>query len=166
MREFGVVIIFAVTWAVGAHPQAPRMAADSIVALTVMCRQSVDNGMRTAHAAERPTLICVARFPHAPSPALLTALRNSESLLFRASASCRIESLRIPSAGPSLVVDTLIGQRGIDVRVNHVTFSANRTLFIQTRYHANGRSSTYWDCTGVSRSETREIVACQMTRIS
>ena len=166
MRDFGVVILLTAACAAGAHAQAPRTAADSLMAMTVMYRQAVDNGMRSAHAAEKPTLICVAGFPSEPPPALLAALNESIELLIRASSACRTEPLRSPSTGRSLVVDTLTGRRGIEVRVSRVMFGANGTLLFQTSYYENGRSAADWDCVGARRGETWEIVSCRMTRIS
>jgi|GEM_PF-6526492 len=166
MRDFGIVIIFTVACAAGAHAQAPRTAADSLAAMTVMYKKAVDNGMRTAHAAQKPTLICVAGFQNAPPPALLAALSKSDGLLFRAASACRIEPVRSPSTGQSLVVDTLTGRRGIEIRVTQVSFGESGALFFQTHYYENGRSAADWDCTGARRGETWEIVSCLMTRIS
>ena len=166
MHNFRIVIILAAACAAGAHAQAPRTAADSLAAMTVTYRQAVDNGMRTAHASEKPTLICVAGFENGPPPALLAAMNNSDGLLYRASSACRIEPLRSPSTGRSLVVDTLTGRRGLEVRVSRVTFGANGSLLFQTSYYENGRSAADWDCIGARRGETWEIVSCRMTRIS
>ena len=168
MRDFGIVIILAVACATGAHAhaQAAHTAADSLAAMTVIYRQADDNGMRTAHASEKPTLICVAGFPSEPPPALLAAQSKSDGLLFRASTACRIEPLSSPSTGRSLVVDTLTGRRGIEVRVSRVMFDANGSLLFQTSYYETGRSVADLDCIGARRGETWEIVSCRMTRSS
>ena len=166
MRDFAIAIILTAACAAGAHAQAPRSATDSLSAMTMMYKKAVDNGMRTAHAAEKPTLICVAGFQNGPPPALLAALSKPDGLLIRAAAACRIEPLRSPSTGQSLVVDTLTGRRGIEIRVTQVSFGESGALFFQTHYYENGRSGADWDCTGVRRGETWEIVSCRMTRIS
>ena len=166
MRDFAVAIILVAAYAAGAHAQVPRTAADSLAAMTVMYQKAVDNGMHSAHAAEKPMLICVAGFQNGPPPALLAALSKSDGLLFRASSACRIEPLRSPSTGQSLVVDTLSGRRGIEIRVSHVAFGESGALFFRTHYYENGRSGADWDCTGARRGETWEIVSCLMTRTS
>ena len=166
MRNFAIAIILVAAYTAGAHAQAPRTATDSLAAMTVMYTKAVDNGMRTAHAAEKPTLICVGGFRNGPPPGLLAALSNSGGLLIRAASACRIEPLRSPSTGQSLVVDTLSGRRGIEIRVSHVAFGESGALFFRTHYYENGRSGADWDCTGARRGETWEIVSCLMTRTS
>ena len=166
MHDFRIVIILAAACATGAHAQALRTAADSLAAMTVMYQQAVGNGMRTAHASGKPTLICIAGFENGPPPVLFAAMNISNELLFRTSSACRIETPQSPSTGRSLVVDTLTGRRGIEVRVSRVTFGANGSLLFQTSYYENGRSAADWDCIGARRGDTCEIVSCRMTRIS
>lgn len=140
--------------------------ADSVALLTAIYGTALNNGLRTAHANERPSLVCVDGLSGPILDAVLLALRDSTSRLLRSAVGCRVEPLRGTRDGKALVVDTLTGARGILIRANLTTVADDGTFAFRTSYYENGLSGGDWDCTGERRGKVWAVTFCRLTRIS
>jgi hypothetical protein len=168
MRASSLSVLAAILLAGGVPAQSavPQTGADSILLMTTLYRTAFANGLRTAHAMEKPALVCVAGTAGDPLPAVVAALADSTTFLVRPKSACRVEPLQSPSTGKSLVVDTLTGRRGIVITVTDVAFDSSNGFTFHTTYYENGRSGAYWDCRGRRTGVRWEVVSCRMTGIS
>ena len=151
---------------VGAQSAAPQSRVDSAALMTALYRTAFANGARTAHALERPALVCVGGASGDPSAAIVAALADSTPLLVRPRSACRVEPLSSPSTGKSLVVDTLTGRRGVVITVDGLAFDANGAFTFRTTYYENGSSAADWDCAGRRVGARWEVTSCRMSRIA
>lgn len=151
-----------------ANAQEPATPADSISLMIAIYEVALTNGIRTAHAAALPELVCVRGLGGVGDPpqAVLDALAKKSALLVRPLSACRIEPLREISS-VSLVVDTLTGKRGISISAGEPKFEPDGSFTVDIGYHQHGLSGASWLCEGRRRSDNGwEMTSCQMRGIS
>ena len=167
MRLVSGLVLIGFLPATLASAQAGSLTApDSIALLTAVYGTALNNGLRTAHANERPALVCVDGLSGSRLDAVLAALRDSTQRLVRPASACRVEPRRGSPRGRSLVVDTLTGARGIMIRAALLHLVDDRSVTFTTTYYEHGLSGADWVCIGQRRGRLWTIVSCTLTRIS
>ena len=166
LRTF-LCTLLALGWASELHAQSTATGPqDTLAVLTVLYRRAFELGLRTAHASEKPALVCIAAGRSDPVASFVSTLADSSSLLVRPASACRTEPLGIPSTSGSLVVDTLTGRRGIKINVFNLAFPTADAYSAHITYWENGLSGAYWECTGRRQRGRWDIPSCRMTSIS
>jgi hypothetical protein len=162
----GLVFIAVLPAPAGAQANS-LTTSDSVALLTAIYGTALNNGLRTAHASERPELVCVDGLRGSLLDAVVAALRDSTQRLVRPALACRVEPLRAsPRTSRSLVVDTLTGARGILIRATLPQLADNGSFTFSTTYYEHGLSGADWECAGQRRGQVWTIVSCILTRIS
>lgn len=162
----GLVSIGFLSATVASAQASSLTASDSTALLTAVYGTALNNGLRTAHAGERPALVCVDGLSGSRLDTVLSALRDSTQRLVRPASACRVEPLRGSRRGRSLVVDTLTGARGIMIRATLLHLVGDGSFTFNTTYYEHGLSGADWECTGQRRGPLWTIVSCTLTRIS
>ena len=162
----GFVSIGFLPAAVASAQTSSLTASDSIALLTAVYGTALNNGLRTAHASERPAIVCVDGLSGSLLDAVLAALRDSTPRLVRPASACRVEPLRDSPRGRSLVADTLTGARGIMIRATLRHLAEDGSFTFDTTYYEHGLSGADWECTGQRRGQLWTIASCTLTRIS
>jgi len=168
------VVVVAVCFLAGAQgllaqsTSAPTSAADSLELAIVILRSAIQNGVTTAYPATLPRLVCVATLdPRAdPPPSALPMLASPDSFVIRPQSACRVDSLPSSLTEQPLILDTLTGQRGIEVSASNPTFLQDGSFVVRLYYYEHGLSSAAWTCTGRRVASGWQIESCTLNWVS
>ena len=161
-----VIALCLVATSACAPQPSPHDRFDTASLWIELYRKALDLGLRTAHASEEPVLVCVAGVDGRILASVVDALAESTTLLVRPNSACRQEPLFSAPRGRSLVVDTLTGRRGIQIRADGLNVDSTGGFTMRLSYYEHGLSSAFWRCRGQRTATKWEVTECTMTSIS